>query len=147
MPIFKKVTMQYMFKNFKAGEDPTTIIFAKADMIFELNFSVEPAEAKPIYTMNQMCNLQPSFFQSDPSQTKFVLASQTDGLWIDMPNKKEIDLDDKYEIMDIRFLLYDEEEKVFYVLCNRKAGVIGFFLLQFSQDDPGKFRYLTMWRH
>lgn len=49
--------------------------------------------------------------------------------------------------MDIRFLLYDEEEKLFYVLCNRKAGVIGFFLFQFSQDNPKNCKYLTMWRH
>ena len=120
--------MQYMFKNFNKGEDPTSIIFAKADMIFELNFAVEPAEASTIYKMNQMCNLQPSFFQSNPSQTKFVLASQTDGLWIDVVNKKEVDLDELHDIMDIRFILYDEEEKQFYCLCNRKAGVIGFFL-------------------
>lgn len=43
MPVFKKVTMQYMFKNFDKGSEPTSLIFAKAEMIFELNFAAEPA--------------------------------------------------------------------------------------------------------
>jgi len=38
MPMFKKVTMQYIFKKFAKGTEPNSIIFAKADMIFELNF-------------------------------------------------------------------------------------------------------------
>jgi hypothetical protein len=52
-----------------------------------------------------------------------------------------------HDITDIKFILYDEEDKRFYVLCNRKAGVIGFFLFQFSEKDPKDFKYLTMWRH
>jgi hypothetical protein len=41
MPIFKKVTMQYHFKNYQAdAKAPDTIIFARADMIFELNFEL-----------------------------------------------------------------------------------------------------------
>lgn len=53
-------------------------------------------------------------------------------MWIDIKTKKEVDLDEKHEIKDIRYVLYDEEDKQFYVLCNRKKGIIGFFLFKFS---------------
>ena len=76
-----------------------------------------------------------------------MLASQTDGLYIDTKSGKEYDLDDMHDIKDIKFILYDEEDKMFYVLCNRKAGVIGFFLFKFSEKDPNDYKYLTMWRH
>lgn len=76
-----------------------------------------------------------------------MVASQSDGIFIDTKNNKEVDLDEIHDIRDIKDILYDEEDKMFYVLCNRKAGVIGFFLFQFSQDDPNVYTYLTMWRH
>ena len=41
IPIFNKVVMQYYFKLPKKYEHPDSIIFAKADCIFELNFETE----------------------------------------------------------------------------------------------------------
>jgi hypothetical protein len=76
-----------------------------------------------------------------------VIASSSDGIWIDLKNKKELDLDEFHNITAIRFLLYDEEDKSFYVMCNRKNGIIGFFLFKFSESDPKKYKYLTMWRN
>ena len=38
MPDFDRVGMKYFFKNSKIDEDPDTIIFAKMECIFELNF-------------------------------------------------------------------------------------------------------------
>ena len=58
-----------------------------------------------------------------------------------------MDIDNQHNIKDIRFVLHDKEDKLFYVICNRKNGVIGFFLFSFSEDNPHNFTYLTMWRH
>lgn len=66
MDIFKKVTMQYMFKNFNAEQEPDTIIFSRPDMIFELNYMDDPPTTKKIYQMQMMCQLQPTFFKSNP---------------------------------------------------------------------------------
>ena len=39
IPIFERVAMEYHFKNTDTpGKDPDTIIFAKPDRIFSLNF-------------------------------------------------------------------------------------------------------------
>lgn len=39
-----------------------------------------------------------------------------------MKKKKELDIDETHKITDIRYLLYDEEEENFYIMCNRKEG-------------------------
>ena len=38
IPIFKKVVMQFYFKITKRGKAPDSLVFARADMIFELDF-------------------------------------------------------------------------------------------------------------
>lgn len=57
MEIFKKVTMQYMFKNFSPDKEPDSIIFARADMIFELNYMNDPPTSKAIYELGAICSL------------------------------------------------------------------------------------------
>lgn len=75
------------------------------------------------------------------------MASSTDGQYIDIKRKKEVDLDELHNIRDIRHILYDEEDKMFYFLCGKKNGIIGFFLVSFNESDPHDYKYLTMWRH
>ena len=38
IPIFNKVSMKFMFQVVKPGQAPNTLIFAKIDEIFTLNF-------------------------------------------------------------------------------------------------------------
>ena len=38
IPLFNKVVMQFYFKKSPPGEEPNSLIFAKKDIIFELNF-------------------------------------------------------------------------------------------------------------
>lgn len=57
IPIFNKVVMQFYFKNPAAGAMPDSLIFAKKDMIFELNFETEAITT--IHTMVAFCKLQP----------------------------------------------------------------------------------------
>ena len=63
IPVFNKVCMQYHFKNPLADEDYTTLIFAKKDIIFELNFITEAT--KEIYKFSMPFTLQPSYFVSN----------------------------------------------------------------------------------
>lgn len=50
-------------------------------------------------------------------------------------------------INNIKSIIYDAEETDFYFLCNWKEGETGFFLIKFSEEDPTKKVFLTMWRH
>lgn len=43
--------------------------------------------------------------------------------------------------------MYDEEDKVFYFLCNKKRELLGFFLIKFNETNPIKNSDLTNWKH
>ena len=84
-------------------------------------------------------------------QTVIIIASSEDGIYYNFresrPNKKFIDLDEKYEISNIKEIIYDHEEKVFYILANKYLGKLGVFLLRFKQDDPSDFRFVLKWKN
>ena len=63
MPIFDKVCMQYLFKTPLQDEEVSTLIFAKKEIIFELNFLTE--ETKQIYKFSKPFTMQPSYFVSN----------------------------------------------------------------------------------
>ena len=52
-------------------------------------------------------------------QTVAIVASQDDGIYYNFKNKKFVDLDEKYDITNIKEIIYDHEEKVFYLLANK----------------------------
>ena len=62
IPQFKKVCMQFMFK-----KDPriTSLIFAKKEEIFEMNFESE--RITTLHTFSNPFNIQPSYFVSNNS--------------------------------------------------------------------------------
>tara|TARA_B110001450_G_scaffold143818_1_gene134555 strand:+ start:647 stop:916 length:270 start_codon:yes stop_codon:yes gene_type:complete len=86
--------------------------------------------------MASFCKLQPQFFVTNDTQDIYIVSSQSDGLYINMKSGHEIDLDEAFEITDIKNILYDEEDQMFYLLANRKNGIIGFFLMKFPVGAP-----------
>lgn len=64
-----------------------------------------------------------------------------------MKSGHEIDIDEAFTITDIKSLIYDEEDQMFYLLANRSNGIIGFFLMRFPVSDPHGVEKLTMWKH
>ena len=80
---------------------------------------------------------------SDDQKTH-VLASTNDGIWYSEIEDKEIDLDDLYKVDNIKDICFDEEDKEFYFLSNKKNGAIGFFLVKFAEHDPNDFADMTM---
>jgi hypothetical protein len=57
IPLFNKVVMQFYFKKTAPGYEPNSLIFAKKDIIFELNFETEAITT--VHTMASFCKLQP----------------------------------------------------------------------------------------
>jgi hypothetical protein len=146
MPEFTKVGMQYYFKNTAEGEKPTSIIFAKQDQIFALNYDTEVITT--IETFEPPLKCQPEIFALCENQQYFCVASKQDGLHGDFKSEgDDVDLDKLFGIGLICDVIYDGETKEFYFLCNKKDGKIGFYLIKFNEEDPSKFSYLTMWNH
>ena len=141
LPIFEKVCMNYHFKNTKEGADPDTLIFAKPDLIFELNFVT--SEIKTIVKFDVSLIVQPMFFEIDPDQQVFTIASAYDGIYINRKKNQYVDLDELYSIDQIRSVIYDTEDEEFYILTNCKEEKMGFYLLKYPKEDPTKSTYLT----
>lgn len=60
-----------------------------------------------------------------------------------MKKNQYIDLDELYNIDQIRSVIYDAEDEEFYVLVNSKDEKIGFYLVKYPREDPTKRVYLT----
>lgn len=83
-----------------------------------------------IYEYENPLEDQPLFGVFDAEQTKFIVTSAKDVLFVDMesmPNKVEIDYDDKESISVIQNIITDD--RYFYVLANKKDGKLGYYLL------------------
>ena len=141
-PEFNRVGMKYFFKNTKVDKNPDTIIFAKMESIFELNFITKKVEN--IHTFDPPLLSQPDYFVADPEQRRFVVASTDDGIWFDLKTHREVDLDRLFKIRMILDIIFDTETKEFYMLSNKRYGKLGFFLVKFNCNEPKKNRFMTM---
>lgn len=118
----------------------STIVFASSDSIFELDFNT--GRVKIVYRFNERLNKQPEFFLFDDEQICAVIASQEDCLYVDLRTQQEQDMDKLYNISNIKEIIYDHEDKMFYLLANKHYGKIGFFMIRFNEDDPLDHSYI-----
>jgi hypothetical protein len=87
----------------------------------------------------------------DKTQTKVIVASTDDVLWIDIANRVELDIDNEYQIRDIKSILFIEDK--FYVLANKYQRKLGYFLLEIDVNldqslKKGKgVRYVIKWEN
>ena len=86
-----------------------TIIFAKIDEIFEMNF--ETGDIKTVYKFKVPFTRQPEFFSMNDEQTVYVAASSSDGIYYNATTKNEVDLDELYNISNIKEMIYENVEK------------------------------------
>ena len=59
-----------------------------------------------------------------------------DGLYVDMDQRYEIDIDDRFDISGIKEIEYDPDSQMFYCLANKKAGLLGLYLIKIYEKDP-----------
>jgi hypothetical protein len=111
--------MEYFFKSFTGEPEPKSLIFTMKDMVFELNIKTE--KIIPIHEFkNVNMDLPPIHFECTNDQQKFVIASMYDGIWVNSYTGVEHDLDKLFGVTSIKFILHDEEDKCFYMLCNKR---------------------------
>lgn len=54
----------------------------------------------------------------------------------------EEDIDDNYTIGAIKEIIFDQEDRTFYLLCNKYQEKLGFFVLRMKEDDPSGGQFL-----
>jgi hypothetical protein len=106
-----------------------TIIFAKNDCIFELNF--ENQKITTLYSFKEALDKQPEFFSMNAKQNTVVVSSFTDGIYYNFKNNREVDLDDQFNVLAVKEVIFDTKDNNFYMLCNKFDEKLGVFLIKF----------------
>jgi hypothetical protein len=69
-----------------------------------------------------------------------ITATEEDAIYMDISAKREEDLDDLYNLGCLKEVIFDEDDKTFYLIANRYKDVYGVFIFNLDQYDPRKFR-------
>lgn len=110
-----------------------------------LNFETEVVT--DLYIYEAELQRQPSFFKMNTDQTVFITASQEDGIYYSFRSRKFIDIDAVYNISAIKEIMYDPEEKFFYLLANKYDEKLGLFILRFNEKNPNISHFFFKWKN
>ena len=59
-----------------------------------------------------------------------------------MEKNKLIDLDEKFRICNIKQIIYDIDDHVFYILANKYKKKKGLYLIKFDEHNPDEYTFL-----
>lgn len=116
--------------------DSGKLILVSGDKIVKFDFGRERIE--DFYDFQTDFDDQPEFFVFNKTQTTCIIGTPSDTLFIDLKEKKEIDLDSLYGIGDIKNVYF--YEGFFYILANKRKGLLGYYLARMDQNDPMKYK-------
>ena len=98
------------------------------------------------YKFKSELNAQPIYVKFSKDQKYCLLSSFYDVIYVNLDKEYEIDIDEKYQIGDIRSLIYSNNK--FYLLANKCSKVLGYYLLEIEEeeDDEKKGSWLIFWQ-
>lgn len=73
----------------------------------------------------------------------------TDGIYVDVSGTKPvaIDIDETFEIGAIKEIIYDVEDQLFYICCNKYKGRLGFYVVSFNEKSTDSRTFLLKWKN
>jgi len=83
-------------------------MFVKKKVIFELNYEKETIQI--LYKFSEPFSVQPNHFVSNEKQDVFVVASGNDGVWVNLVENCDVDLDEQFGVKVIQQIVYDQDE-------------------------------------
>ena len=134
---------------FAFNKDNTDELYFFTDKeVFKFNYADETkwTTTETLYKMENALDKQPNFAVWNDDQTKFIVTSAADMLYVDIVNKREVDIDEQEGIASIQNILYHKGR--FFVLANKRDSRLGYYLLSLDADDPENgAEYLIQWSH
>ncbi len=71
----------------------------------------------------------PQIFLMNTYQNIMIVASEEDGVYCNADTNKFVDLDKEFNIKCISEMIYDDDDKKFYLLANKKNEKLGLYLV------------------
>jgi hypothetical protein len=103
-------------------------------------------QEKTIYTYKNYLMDPPNYGVFSDSQSKCIVCSVNDILFMDLNKGYELDIDKKENVGDILNIIC--QGKYFYVMANKKDDILGYYLFIINIDDPeGDYVYLINWKN
>jgi hypothetical protein len=65
-----------------------------------------------------------------------IVASEKDGIYVNLKQNLEIDIDSEYGIESLKEIIYDADDQSFFVLANHYKNSLGIYLVKFYENDP-----------
>ena len=81
------------------------------------------------------------------NQAIAIVSSPDDGIYYKFNAKEFIDLDIKFKIGSINTIVYDNEEQHFYMLANKFNEKLGFYLIQFEEENPSNHKFFMKYHN
>ena len=66
---------------------------------------------------------------------------------MDLQTNFFFDLDEHYQISNIKEVYHDHEDRVFYLLANKYQGKLGLFLIVFDEFDPRHHQFFLKYKN
>ena len=82
-------------------KNPNELLFFTKKNVFIFNYYDDTKDISVYYELDNQLDDQPKFGVFNNDQTKFIVTSSMDILYVDIPKRREIDLDDREEISAI----------------------------------------------
>jgi hypothetical protein len=137
---FTDACIQFEFNNKNSKE----LIFFTREDVFKWDYLDEAKEKEQYYKFDNALDANPKFGVFNKDQSKFIITSSEDILYVDIHKQIEIDLDEREEVSSIQNIITDNNN--FYCLANKKEARLGFYLFSVSMDDPDRTsEYLIKW--
>jgi len=76
-----------------------------------------------------------------------MISSPEDSLYVNNITRAEKDIDELYSIASIKEIVYDKEDKAFYILFNKLEEKLGFYILKIDEEQPTKGKFLIRWKN
>ena len=64
---------------------------------------------------------------------------------MNLQTHEQTDIDAIYNITMIKGILYDRQERQYYILANKHLERLGFFVIRVSEEDPSDYQFLIKW--
>ena len=71
-----------------------------------------------------------------------IISNSHECKFVHIINKKEVSLNNIFQITDVKYVIYDVEDQMYYLLANKFEEKLGQFIVRFDENDPNMFQFL-----